>query len=77
MCYISTLKDVDKKDIKAIKALKGWNNAICSNMDGPTDCYTDRSWSEKDKYYLIPLICGILKNVTSEHIYQIEVESQM
>ena len=46
-------------------------------MDGPTDCYTDRSWSEKDKYYLIPLICGILKNVTSEHIYQIEVESQM
>ena len=48
-----------KKDIKAIKAIKRWNNAICSNMDGPRDCHTDWSWLEKDKYYLIPLICGI------------------
>ena len=39
MCYISTLKDVYKKDIKAIKARKRWNNAICSNMDGPRDCH--------------------------------------
>ena len=39
MCYISTLKDVYKKDIKAIKARKRWNNAICSNIDGPRDCH--------------------------------------
>ena len=24
-----------------------WNNAICSNMDGPTDCHTE--WSESDR----------------------------
>ena len=39
---------------------KEWNNAICSNMDGPRDCHTEWSKSEKDKY-MISLICGILK----------------
>ena len=26
---------------------KEWNNAICSNMDGPRDCHTE--WSKSDK----------------------------
>ena len=26
---------------------KGWNNAICSNMDGPRDYHT--KWSKSDK----------------------------
>ena len=49
--------------ILAIK--KEWNNAIFSNMDGPRDYHT--KWSkpvsqtEKDKYHMILLICGIQK----------------
>ena len=37
---------------------KEWNNAICSNMDGPRDYYTKWSQTEKDKY-MISLTCGI------------------
>ena len=32
------------------------NEIICSNMDGLRDYHTK---SEKDKYFLIPLTCGI------------------
>ena len=32
---------------------KEWNNAICSNMDGPRDCHTEWSKSEKDKYDIV------------------------
>ena len=35
------------------------NNAICSNMDGPRDGHTEWSKSDKDKYHMISLICGI------------------
>ena len=38
---------------------KEWNNAICSNMDGPRDYHTKWSKSDKDKYHMISLICGI------------------
>ena len=38
---------------------KEWSNAICSNMDGPRDYRTEWSKSDKDKYHIIPLICGI------------------
>ena len=37
---------------------KEWNNAICSNVDGPRDYQTKWSKSDKDKY-MISLICGI------------------
>ena len=38
---------------------KEWNNAICSNMDGPGDDHTKWSKSDrKDKYHMISLICG-------------------
>ena len=36
-----------------------WNNAICSNTDGPRDYHTKWSKPEKDKYHMISLICGI------------------
>ena len=36
-----------------------WNNAICSNMDGPRDYHTKRSKSEKDKYHIISFMCRI------------------
>ena len=38
---------------------KEWNNAICSNMDGPKDYHAKQSQTEKDKYHMISLICGI------------------
>ena len=39
-------------------AIKKWNNAIFSNMDGPRDYHTKWSKSDKDRY-MISLICGI------------------
>ena len=35
------------------------------------------SQTEEDKYHMILLICGILKNGTNEPIYKTEIESQM
>ena len=34
------------------------------------------SQTDKDKYYMISLICGILKNGTNEPTYKTEIESQ-
>ena len=39
---------------------KEQNNAICSDMDGPRDGHmSEVSQTEKDKYHMILLICGI------------------
>ena len=35
------------------------------------------SQTEKDKYHIISLICGIYKKGTSELLYETEIESQM
>ena len=35
------------------------NNAIYSDMDGPRDCHTELSQTEKDKYHMTSLICGL------------------
>ena len=40
---------------------KEGNNSICSKMDGPRDYHTKWSESDKDKYHMMLLICGILK----------------
>ena len=54
-----------------------WNNAICSNMDGPRDYHTEWSKSDKDKYQMISLICGILKKIgMNELIYKTEIDTQ-
>ena len=55
---------MDKEDVVHIHSgillnhKKEWNHAICSNMDGPRDYHTKVSQTEKDKYYMIPFICG-------------------
>ena len=54
---------------------KVWNNAICSNMDGPRDYQIKWSKSDKDKYHMISLICGNLKNDINELIYKTEIDS--
>ena len=52
------------------------NNAICSNVGGPRDYHTKWSKPDKDKYHMISLIYGILKNDTNELIYKTETDSQ-
>ena len=54
---------------------KEWINAIWSNMDGPRDYHTNWSKSDKDKYHMISLICGIKKN-TNELIKKTETDLQ-
>ena len=56
--------------VLAIK--KKWNNAICSNMDGPSDYQTNWSKPEKDKYIIL-LIYG-LKHDTNELMYKTEID---
>ena len=54
-----------------------WNNAICSNMGGPRDDRIKWSKSEKDKYNMISLICGIYKSDTNELIYETKTEIEL
>ena len=53
-------------------AIEEWNNAICSNMDGPRD-YIKWSKTDEDKYYIIKK--WILKKDANEQIYNIEIDS--
>ena len=47
---------------------KELNFAICSNMDRAGGHYAKWNKSEKDKYYMVSLICGIQKiKQTSEY----------
>ena len=55
---------------------KEWNNAICSNMDGPRDYHTEGSKSDKDPCH-IPLNVDSNKNDTKELIYKTETNSQI
>ena len=38
---------------------KEQNDAICSNMDAARDSHTKWSKSERDKYSMIVVVCGI------------------
>ena len=56
---------------------KEWNNAICSNMDGPIDYHTKWSKSDRERQisYDITYMWN-LKNDTNEPIYKTETDSQ-
>ena len=54
---------------------KEWNNTVWGNMDGPTDYHGKWSKSDKDKYHMTSLICGIYKKDTNELIYKRERDS--
>ena len=58
--------------------IKEWNNAICSNMDGPRAYHTKWSKSEKERQipYDITYMWN-LKNNTNESIYKTETDSQI
>ena len=46
-------------------------------MDLEIVILSEVSQTEKDKYHMILLICGIHKKGTNELIYKTEIESQM
>ena len=57
--------------------IKEWNNAICSNIDGPRDCHTKWSKSERERQILYDITyMWNLKYDTNELIYNAEIESQ-
>ena len=45
-------------------------------MNGPRDYHTKGSKSEKNKYHMISLTCGIYKDDTNELIYKTETDLQ-
>ena len=45
-------------------------------MDLEITILSDASQTEKDKYHMISLICGIQKNDTNELIYKTEIDPQ-
>ena len=45
-------------------------------MDLEIIILSEVSYTEEDKYHMISLICGILKNDTNELIYKTEINSQ-
>ena len=45
-------------------------------MDLEMIILSEVSYTEEDKYHMISLICGILKNDTNELIYKTEINSQ-
>ena len=80
---MSTDRWMDKEDMVYIhneillSHKKEWNNAICSNMDGPRDYRTKWSKSDRERQisYDITYMWN-LKNDTNEIIYKIETNSQ-
>ena len=57
--------------------LKEQNNAIAVTwMDLEVIILSEVSQTEKDKYYMISLICRILKSDTNELIYKTETDLQ-
>ena len=75
-------RGVDKEDVPIYNRIllshtKEWNNAICSNMDGPRDYHT--KWSKSERERQIPYDITYtwnLKHDTNELIYETETDSQ-
>ena len=56
---------------------KEWNNAVCSNMDGPRDYHTKQSKSERERQIPRDITCmWNLKYDRNEHIYETETDPQ-
>ena len=57
---------------------KEWNNAICSNMDGPREYHT--KWSKSDRERQIPYDITYMWNLkydTNELTYKTETDSDI
>ena len=57
---------------------KEWNNVICSNMDGPKECYIERTKSDREgeTSYGTPYMWNLKRNDTNEFTYKIERDPQ-
>ena len=57
---------------------KKWNNAICSNVDGPRDYHTKWSKSERERQipYDITYMWNLKYDTNDELIYKRETDSQ-
>ena len=69
---MSISRGMDKEDVvcthnEILLSHKKESNAICSNMDGPSDYHTKLSQKEKDEHHMIQLICGI-ENMTQRSL---------
>ena len=53
---------------------KKWNNAICSNMDGPGDYHT--KWSKTETNIIWYHLYAESEKNTKELIYKTEIDSQ-
>ena len=54
-----------------------WNNAMCSNLDGPRDDHTKWSKSNRGRQILYDITyMWNLRNNTNESIYQTETDSE-
>ena len=53
---------------------KEWNNAICSNMDGPRDYYA--KWNKSERERQIPYDITYMWDLKYELIYETETDSQ-
>ena len=81
---MSIKREVDKEDVVHIyngillTHQKEWDNAICSNMNEPRECYTE--WSKSDRegelLYDIPYVWNLRRNDTNEFTYKTERYSQ-
>ena len=81
--YMPIDRGTDKNDVVYIyngvllSHKKEWNNAFCSNMDGPRDYHT--KWNKPDRERQISYDITHrwnLKNSTNELIYKTETDSQ-
>ena len=62
--YVSINKGLEKDKVHLYNGIlpsheKDEIMPFAANMDGPRDYHTKRNKSEKDKYHMILLICGI------------------
>ena len=64
--FIKSIDCLSKEVHTSFSLKKEWHNAIC--MDGPRDNHTKWSKSDKDKYHMISLICGI-ENMTQMNLF--------
>ena len=68
---MSSNRGMDKEDVVHIyngillNHIEERNNAICSNTDGPRDCYTERSKSDREKQisHDVTYMCNLQKRV--------------
>ena len=74
----------DKEDVAHIyngillSHKKKWNWVICSEVDGPIDCHTEWSKSEREKQilYINAYMWNLKRNDTNALIYKTETDSQ-